>query len=62
MTKHKFSKYGSLASPCKNCGIEFAYTVTFDRPGGVHWDGVPCKNYTSHDKFEINRKWCSTFP
>ena len=46
--KHKFEKYGSLASPCRNCDLE--YTFATDHRG---WVGLKCEPRTPAERLEI---------
>ena len=48
---HDNDTLGSLATPCKRCGIEFAYQCDIPRIG---WVGVPCKPYTKAERFAID--------
>lgn len=47
---HKFKKYGSLASPCLRCNLEFSFAKDHRS-----WVGLPCKlgGYSPGEKQEI---------
>ena len=51
---HDNDTLGSLATPCKRCGIEFAYQCDIPR---IWWVGVPCKPYTKAERFAIDLRW-----
>ena len=57
--KHSNDKYGSMATPCRRCGLEFAFQITQD---GMGWAGLPCKTtpYTNKELFAINRAYITT--
>ena len=57
---HQFTKYGSLASECERCGLEFAFTK--DHRG---WEGHACQQqpYSPGEKQQITNDylaWCET--
>ncbi len=54
--KHSNKEYGSLATPCNRCDLEFAFQFPNPRIG---WAGLPCKAtpYTSRDRFTINKEY-----
>lgn len=58
---HENDTYGSLATPCNRCGIEFAYQCDIPR---FEWVGVACKPepYTAAERFAINRRWVEAIP
>ena len=59
MLNHKFDRYGSLASECKRCRIEFA--LAHDHQG---WVGKPCKPtaYSVSEKTAIVAAYNEHFP
>ena len=51
---HDNDARGSLATPCKRCGIEFAFQSDIPR---LEWVGVPCKPYTPAEHFAVGIRW-----
>jgi len=51
---HANDTYGSLATPCTRCGIEFALQCDIPRLG---WVGVPCKPYSRAEWFALQILW-----
>lgn len=59
MRKHINKEYGSFATPCNRCDLEFAFQCHDPQIGTFrhYWTGLPCKAtpYTSRERFAINR-------
>ena len=51
---HDNDALGSLATPCKRCGIEFTYQCDIPRLG---WVGVACETRTQAERFAIDQRW-----
>ena len=54
---HNFGSLGSLASPCQDCGLEFAMAVSCHR---VNWPGHECSNYTRSERIAIEISYVKT--
>jgi hypothetical protein len=54
--KHNNKEYGSMATPCRRCDLEFAFQGADTHIG---WAELPCKTtpYTSRELFAINREY-----
>jgi hypothetical protein len=54
--KHSNKTYGSMATPCRRCDLEFAFQGPQARIG---WIGIPCKTtpYTNQELFTINKEY-----
>jgi hypothetical protein len=54
--KHSNKTYGSMATPCNRCDLEFAFQIPQQN---IDWKGLPCKAtpYTRQELFNISKKY-----
>jgi len=57
--KHINAEYGTFATPCDRCGLEWVFQQEVPR---LNWAGYPCKpeRYTPEETFKINKLWIAT--
>ena len=52
--KHDNAKYGSMATPCDRCNLEFTFQITHQG-----WIGLPCKaeGYSTSERIKITQQY-----